>query len=62
MYKIFYSYSQDMYGEGDIMEWDSAMTEKGNTVDLWNKQAILSGERVPIILNQFHFNIMAETK
>jgi len=52
---------KDMYGEADIMEWDSAMTEKGNTVDLWNKQAILSGERVPVILNQFHFEIMAET-
>lgn len=50
-----------MYGEADIMEWDSAMTEKGNTVDLWNKQAILSGERVPVILNQFHFDIVGET-
>ena len=49
---------KDLYGEADIMEWDSAMTEKGNTVDLWNKQAILSGERVPVILSPFHFNVM----
>ena len=52
---------KDLYGEADIMEWDSAMTEKGNTVDLWNKQAILSGERVPVILNPFHFDVVAET-
>ena len=52
---------KDLYGEADIMEWDSAMTEKGNTVDLWNKQAILSGERVPVILSPFHFNVMDET-
>eukprot|EP00957_Ditylum_brightwellii_P056132 4255879-Ditylum_brightwellii.AAC.1 len=45
------------------MEWDSAMTERGDTVDLWMKQAILSGERVPVILapRLFHFNIVGET-
>jgi len=54
---------KDLYGEADLMEWDSAMTEKGDTVDLWMKQAILSGERVPVILapRGFHFNIVDET-
>lgn len=51
----------DFYGEMDILEWDSGMTEKGPAVDLFNKQAILSGERVPVIFNDFHFNVMAET-
>ena len=52
----------DLYGEADIIEWDSGMTEKGPTVDLFNKQAILSGERVPLIISDYHFNLMAETK
>lgn len=52
----------DLYGEADILEWDSAMTEKGPAVDLFNKQAILSGERVPVIMTDFHFKIIEETK
>jgi hypothetical protein len=52
----------DLYGEADVIEWDSGMTEKGPTVDLFNKQAILSGERVPLIISNFHFNLMDETK
>ena len=51
----------DLYGETDILEWDSGMTEKGPAVDLFNKQAILSGERVPIILTDFPFDVMKET-
>ncbi|KAL3905102.1 MAG: hypothetical protein SGARI_004619 [Bacillariaceae sp.] len=51
----------DFYGETDIIQWDSGMTEKGAAVDLFNKQAMLSGERVPLILSQYHFNAMAET-
>jgi hypothetical protein len=51
----------DFYGETDLLEWDSGMTEKGPAVDFFNKQAILSGERVPVIFNEYHFNIMAET-
>ncbi|KAG7359209.1 hypothetical protein IV203_015798 [Nitzschia inconspicua] len=51
----------DFYGEADILEWDSGMTEKGPAVDFFNKQAILSGERVPVIFNEYHFNVMAET-
>lgn len=52
----------DLYGEADILEWDSGMTEKGPAVDLFNKQAILSGERVPVIMSDYHFDIMTETK
>jgi len=51
----------DLYGEADIMEWDSGMTERGPAIDLFNKQAILSGERVPVIMTAQHFNVMAET-
>jgi hypothetical protein len=51
----------DLYGETDVILWDSGMTEKGAPVDLFNKQAILSGERVPVILSDYHFNVMEET-
>jgi len=51
----------DLYGETDILEWDSGMTEGGAAVDLFNKQAILSGERVPVIMTSQQFNIAAET-
>eukprot|EP00531_Pseudo-nitzschia_arenysensis_P000462 CAMPEP_0116134426 /NCGR_PEP_ID=MMETSP0329-20121206/10638_1 /TAXON_ID=697910 /ORGANISM="Pseudo-nitzschia arenysensis, Strain B593" /LENGTH=1029 /DNA_ID=CAMNT_0003629133 /DNA_START=91 /DNA_END=3180 /DNA_ORIENTATION=- len=51
----------DLYGETDILEWDSAMTEKGDPVDFFNKQAIMSGERVPIIITDIWHDIMEET-
>lgn len=51
----------DLYGEADIIEWDSGMTEKGPAVDLFNKQAILSGERVPLIMTDYFFSIIEET-
>lgn len=51
----------DLYGEADILEWDSGMTEKGPPVDLFNKQAILSGERVPLIITSQHDDIKEET-
>jgi len=51
----------DLYGETDFLEWDSGMTEKGSPVDLFNKQAILSGEHVPIIMTEHFFDIMDET-
>ena len=51
----------DLYGETDILEWDSGMTERGAPVDMFNKQAILSGERVPIIMTNQRFEIMTET-
>ena len=42
---------KDIYGEADIMIWDSQMTEREKGVhDLFNRQAILSGERVPVLL------------
>jgi len=50
-----------LYGEADFMWWDSSMTEKGDPCDVFNKQAILSGERVPIILTDFINNLPVET-
>ena len=41
----------DIYGESDLMIWDSQMTERhAGAHDLFNRQAILSGERVPVLL------------
>jgi hypothetical protein len=51
---------KDLYGEADVLLWDSGMTEKGATVDLFNKQAILAGERMPILLTSEPYNIMEE--
>lgn len=51
----------DYYGEADILEWDSGMTERGGWTDFFNKQAILSGERVPVIMTDYFFDIMTET-
>jgi len=40
-----------IYGERDFLIWDSAMTEKGSDVlDVFNRQALLSGQRLPIIM------------
>jgi hypothetical protein len=52
---------KSLYGEADVMLWDSGMTERGGTVDIFNKQAVLSGERMPILLTSAQFNIMQET-
>jgi len=52
---------KDLYGEADIMEWDSGMTENGLTSDQFNKQAILTGERVPVIITDRPYEIMQET-
>jgi hypothetical protein len=51
-----------LYGEADVMLWDSGMTERGPTVDFFNKQAILAGERLPILFTTEPFAIMEETK
>jgi hypothetical protein len=51
----------DLYGEADIIEWDSGMTENGVSVDFFNKQAILSGERVPVLITEKPFQILVET-
>jgi hypothetical protein len=53
---------KDLYGETDIMLWDSGMTEKGGPVDFYNKQAILAGERMPILFTSQRFDIMKETQ
>mmetsp|Transcript_36526 Transcript_36526/g.44056 ORF Transcript_36526/g.44056 Transcript_36526/m.44056 type:complete len:548 (-) Transcript_36526:32-1675(-) len=37
------------------------MTEKGAPVDFFNKQAILSGERVPLILSAVHYDVVKES-
>jgi hypothetical protein len=51
-----------IYGEADIMLWDSGMTENGVTVDFFNKQAVLSGERMPVLMTAKQFDIAKETK
>uniref|UniRef100_A0A7S4K3H2 Uncharacterized protein n=1 Tax=Odontella aurita TaxID=265563 RepID=A0A7S4K3H2_9STRA len=54
--------SGSFYGEKDIVWWDSSMTEKGaGAHDIFNKQAILGGERVPILMNCPRVDIMADT-
>jgi hypothetical protein len=51
-----------LYGEKDFLLWDSMMTEKiSGDIDLFNKQAILGGERVPLVVSPFHYNLMEET-
>uniref|UniRef100_A0A7S4J0A1 Uncharacterized protein n=1 Tax=Odontella aurita TaxID=265563 RepID=A0A7S4J0A1_9STRA len=43
--------SGSIYGEKDILFWDSGMTEKAaGAHDIFNKQAILGGERVPVLI------------
>merc|ERR1712113_910686 len=54
----------ELYGESDFLMWDSAMTENysaTHNIDLFNKQAIMKGERVPIIFTQYPNEIMKET-
>ena len=42
---------KDIYGESSLLIWDSQMTERAaGAHDLFNRQAILSGERVPVLL------------
>jgi len=44
--------SSTLYGETDIIMWDSAMTEHdGGIMDLFWKQASIGGERVPILID-----------
>lgn len=51
-----------LYGETDVMYWDSGMTEKAaEDQDLFHKQALLGGERVPILLNGAVNNLQVET-
>ena len=50
-----------IYGEADVMLWDSGMTEKGGPVDFYNKQAVLAGARMPILFTAQRFKLMEET-
>jgi len=50
-----------LYGEADFMVWDSGMTENGRTSDFFNKQAILSGARMPILFTYKQFELLQET-
>jgi hypothetical protein len=41
-----------VYGEKDVMLWDSSMTEKSNGMqDLFMRQMLLTGHRVPVLLD-----------
>ena len=41
-----------VYGEKDFVLWDSSMTEKdGRAQDVFHRQALLSGQRVPILFD-----------
>ena len=43
---------ETIYGEKDVMLWDSSMTEKGGgNQDLFYRQMLLTGHRVPILLD-----------
>jgi hypothetical protein len=54
--------SSTLYGEKDFMMWDSGMTEKSLAdQDLFNKQALLGGERVPILFGSHPNNLETET-
>eukprot|EP00559_Dactyliosolen_fragilissimus_P005152 CAMPEP_0184858216 /NCGR_PEP_ID=MMETSP0580-20130426/3340_1 /TAXON_ID=1118495 /ORGANISM="Dactyliosolen fragilissimus" /LENGTH=931 /DNA_ID=CAMNT_0027354247 /DNA_START=120 /DNA_END=2915 /DNA_ORIENTATION=- len=47
-----------LYGEKDILWWDSSMTEKQTwSRDLFNRQGLLGGERVPILLTPTTYNL-----
>jgi hypothetical protein len=51
------------YGEKDYIRWDSGMTEgrDAKNIDIFNKQAILGGERVPIISTVNSVNLEKES-
>lgn len=51
------------YGEKDYLRWDSGMTEgrDAKNIDIFNKQAILGGERVPILSTPSILNLEKET-
>jgi hypothetical protein len=43
---------ESIYGEKDVMLWDSSMTEKGlGHQELFHRQMLLTGHRVPILLD-----------
>ena len=51
-----------LYGEADVMMWDSSMTEKGAPdQDLFHKQVMMSGERFPVLIGGHPNNLEVET-
>jgi hypothetical protein len=51
-----------LYGETDVMVWDSSMTEKDPAdIDLFHKQVLLGGEKVPVLLGGDPYNLKVET-
>ena len=51
-----------LYGETDFLVWDRSMTKKDRgSKDLFNKQALLSRERVPIIFTDTINDLEKET-
>jgi len=54
--------SNTLYGETDFLLWDSHMTEKtAEDIDVFHKQALLGGERVPILFGGQWSNLEEET-
>ena len=60
---IHFSFGQgSLYGERDLIFWDSGMTEKdAGSRDFFNKQAVLNGERVPILMASDIYNLDKES-
>ena len=58
-----YSFGQaELFGEKDFLMWDSMMTEREpGDLDLYNKQAMINGERVPIIFTHSINDLSKET-
>lgn len=51
-----------IYGENDFVLWDSSMTEKdGNAQDVFFRQALISGQRVPILFDMGGGKTMIDT-
>lgn len=54
--------AKTLYGEADVMMWDSSMTEKGGAdQDLFHKQVMMGGERFPVLIGGWPGNLEAET-
>ena len=59
---IHFSFGQgSLYGERDLIFWDSQMTENdAGSRDFYNKQALLNGERVPVLITNNVYNLDEE--
>lgn len=60
---LHYSFgASTLYGETDFLMWDSLMTERNPAdMDLFHKQAMLGGERIPILFDGKVGNLKDET-